>query len=193
VVAASAVALLGLERVLPGTEVSSESSDADELRTDPATGWLQVGSTFPDEALADLPALPVLGSADVGQAALPDAVADSPATLVNVWASTCAPCRDELPALQALADRDLGIGVVGVSRDTRERFATELLETQHVRFANYLDEGGWIVDAFQGDVSVAYLPATLLVEDGVITWVHVGPFNSADEIEDEVRERLTTV
>jgi len=40
---------------------------------------------------------------------------------------------------------------------------------------------------------VAYLPATLLVEDGVITWVHVGPFDSADEIEDEVRERLTTV
>jgi len=100
---------------------------------------------------------------------------------------------DELPALQALADRDLGIGVVRVSRDTRERFATELLEAHDVRFANYLDESGWIVDALQGDVSVAYLPATLLVEDGVITGVHVGPLDSADGIEDEVRERLTTV
>ncbi|MBO4205000.1 TlpA family protein disulfide reductase, partial [Micromonospora echinofusca] len=42
--------------------------------------------------------------------------------VVNLWASWCAPCRDELPAFQRLAERTAGtLHVVGVnSRDGRE-------------------------------------------------------------------------
>lgn len=41
--------------------------------------------------------------------------------LVNVWATWCAPCRDEMPELVRLAARgaDRGVAVVGVSIDRR--------------------------------------------------------------------------
>ena len=41
--------------------------------------------------------------------------------LLNVWATWCAPCRDEIPYLQSLYERHRGAGfeIVGVSVDAR--------------------------------------------------------------------------
>ena len=41
--------------------------------------------------------------------------------LLNVWATWCAPCREEIPFLQALYDRHRaeGFDIVGVSVDAR--------------------------------------------------------------------------
>jgi cytochrome c biogenesis protein CcmG/thiol:disulfide interchange protein DsbE len=45
---------------------------------------------------------------------------DAKLTLVNFWATWCAPCRDEMPALQELQTRhaDSGLRVVGALLDT---------------------------------------------------------------------------
>ena len=61
-------------------------------------------------------AAPRLGGDTVALAAL-----RGRAVLLNVWATWCAPCRDEMPGLQALHERyhARGLEVVGASIDTR--------------------------------------------------------------------------
>ena len=40
--------------------------------------------------------------------------------LINFWATWCAPCREEIPYLQQLAEEEPGVKVVLVSLDTEE-------------------------------------------------------------------------
>jgi cytochrome c biogenesis protein CcmG, thiol:disulfide interchange protein DsbE len=69
---------------------------------------LQVGDAAPPYAATDLDGDTVTLAALRGQA-----------VLLNIWATWCAPCREEMPELQALHDRFAGRGlrVVGVSID----------------------------------------------------------------------------
>lgn len=96
--------------------------------------------------------------------------------LLNVWATWCAPCREETPYLQSLheAHRDDGLRVVGVSVDTRrsadqiERFIGEM----GVEYDILHDPRMTAMDRF----SVLGLPATFLVDrEGVIRFVRMGP------------------
>jgi peroxiredoxin len=71
---------------------------------------LKAGDAAPEYAA------PRLGGDTVALAAL-----RGRAVLLNVWATWCAPCRDEMPGLQALHERyhARGLEVVGASIDTR--------------------------------------------------------------------------
>lgn len=60
-------------------------------------------------------------------------VGDGP-TLINVWATWCAPCRAELPALQQYAQRPDGIPVVGVQVDSDQAGGLDLLRELGVHF-----------------------------------------------------------
>jgi thiol-disulfide isomerase/thioredoxin len=68
------------------------------------------GDSFPELALADLSGRP---------AAREDLLHPGRYTLVNLWATYCAPCRREMPELEKLAARlrPRGLDVVGVSLD----------------------------------------------------------------------------
>lgn len=83
--------------------------------------------------------------------------------VVNLWASWCGPCRDELPVLQRYADRTAGrVQVVGVvTEDTRAR-ARSFAADAGIGFPSLYDAEGRLL-AGTGAVG---LPATLFVDAG---------------------------
>lgn len=96
--------------------------------------------------------------------------------LLNIWATWCAPCRAELPTLDAL-QRTLGgpdFAVVALSTDTGRRPAVERLFTEVSidTLAPLIDDTG----AAMRDLGILALPTTLLIDkDGQEIGRKVGP------------------
>lgn len=109
---------------------------------------------------------------------LPDS---STPVLVNIWASWCPPCKKELPLLQSIDDEGR-LQVVGFSRDRREDNAAEALRKAGVTYPNWLDADAALVDALDGRVPYAAVPATALIRDGQVIAVHIGEFKSREEV-----------
>jgi thiol-disulfide isomerase/thioredoxin len=83
--------------------------------------------------------------------------------LLNLWATYCAPCVKELPALTALkrAVPDLTVLAVDVGRDTPEQAADFLKEHGADRLGVYLDSERMFIRDFK-----AYgLPLTVVIDD----------------------------
>lgn len=93
-------------------------------------------------------------------------------TLVNIWASWCAACRDEHPLLMALAERG-DIRILGLNyKDTREA-AQAWLDKWGDPYADIAyDESGRVAI----DWGVYGVPETFVVDaDGIIRYKRVGP------------------
>lgn len=99
---------------------------------------------------------------------------------LNLWASYCRPCVEELPLLDALHRRD-GHQVLGISLDGSQarETAVRLLESARVGYPNAFlmvqdDEAGEQVDAFL-DLFRLILPTTLEIDSkGTLLGVHQG-------------------
>ena len=103
------------------------------------------------------------------------------AVLLNVWATWCHPCREEIPVLQALHVRyaSRGLELVGVSvdgrgeEDTIREFATDYTMTYRL----WLDPD----ERVQSTFLAIGVPATFLIDRaGVLRWRHVGPVRAND-------------
>jgi thiol-disulfide isomerase/thioredoxin len=96
------------------------------------------------------------------------------AVLVNVWATWCEPCREELPALDRLR-RELGprgLEVYAVSFDEDRSQIPLFLEQTPVSLRILWDQGG---DRYAAAYDVERLPTTLVVDrGGTIRFVHAG-------------------
>lgn len=88
--------------------------------------------------------------------------------LLNLWATWCAPCRKEMPALDRL-QAELGgkdFEVVALSVDTRnlERRRTFLDEVGVRSLAFYADPKADSLQALKGAAKVVGLPTTILID-----------------------------
>jgi thiol-disulfide isomerase/thioredoxin len=88
--------------------------------------------------------------------------------LVNLWATWCAPCRKEMPTLDALQARLGGPGfeVVAINIDTRDpqKPVDFLKETGVTRLAHYADPTARVFRVLQGIGRAPGMPTTLLID-----------------------------
>ncbi len=97
--------------------------------------------------------------------------------LVNLWATWCVPCRDEMPALdRAAAD---GLQVIGVAMDDPDR-VRDFLAAHPVRYLILLGELDTPSSAQQlGDVDQTLPYSVLLDANGRILKARRGPLDAA--------------
>ncbi len=81
--------------------------------------------------------------------------------LINVWASWCGPCRQEMASLDRLAQRYDGkaFNLIGISTDDERDAAADFLRRSGSRFRHYIDSGLQLENMLGAD----RLPMTLLV------------------------------
>ena len=82
--------------------------------------------------------------------------------VINVWASWCGPCRQEMASIQRLATRYGGkqFNVIGISTDDYIDRATLFLKQNAVTFPNFIDSQLFLENMLGAD----HLPLTLLVD-----------------------------
>jgi thiol-disulfide isomerase/thioredoxin len=123
----------------------------------------------PEIAAASLPASAAgTGAADLPAVSLPcftggqsiDLAQLRGPAVVNLWASSCEPCRDELPLMQELADRTAGrLHVVGVDTFDRRAAAASFATDHGVSFPTLFDPKKKLITAL-GKVN---LPVTVFL------------------------------
>lgn len=99
-------------------------------------------------------------------------------TVVNLWASYCGPCRDELPAMQRLADRAVGkVRVLGVDSSDEAAAAAGIIADLHLHFPMVFDYKGKLLRGLiaDGEHVLTALPVTAFVRaDGTIAKLYQG-------------------
>ncbi len=134
------------------------------------------------KALPDL-SLRCLGGGD------PVTLSDLRGPLVlNVWASWCLPCADEIPYLsaahQALGDK---VRFAGVALTDQDPDSKAWLSFHGVDWPSLADPKG----AVRGPLRIPGPPVTLFVNSaGTIAEVHYGAFTSARQVQDAIVEHL---
>jgi len=103
--------------------------------------------------------------------------------LVNVWASWCGPCRDEMPLLAGFAKAQGADGtlVVGIAQDNPESTRAYLLRTP-VNYQILLDQSQGRAGARLGN-RLGALPYSVLIDaDGRLLRRQYGPFADANTL-----------
>ncbi len=124
---------------------------------------------------------PSFSAKDLGGAAVSLADLEGEVVLLNVWATWCTPCRQEIPELQALHEEhgDEGLHVVGVTVDSRsaESQVHDFIERFGMTYEVWWDPDQTAVSTF-GAMGV---PLTVLIDrEGRIAWRHLGAFQRGD-------------
>jgi thiol-disulfide isomerase/thioredoxin len=107
--------------------------------------------------------------------------------LVNIWATWCRPCVEEVPLLlrfrEQAGDR---VGVVGVLHEDEQDQALEFARQYGMHYPSVVDDEGTVLRAFGSGP-----PITLLIDaQGKVRQVKRGQFHSLDELREAVATSL---
>lgn len=163
---------------LAGTEVGQQVLDASLRARAPAA---PAGVTIAEKG-GIVPAM-TLPDPDGKQVAIPAAWAGR-TTLVNLWATWCAPCLKEMPDLQAFADAQgaTGVQVVGIALDDAAAVAA-FLRQHGITYPVLVDAAGPADAGVRLGNPAGVLPYSVLVlADGRLLKTRIGPFTDAADI-----------
>ena len=169
-----------------GSDVDVDTAKLRELKADAGVEDCTPGADT-DGGMPDL-TLPCLGGgSDVDLAGLEGPM------VINLWASWCAPCRAEMPALQAFHERyGEQVGVLGIDyQDPQPVQALELARETGATYPLLADPGGDL-NAREPVPVIRGLPYLLFLDgDGGLAVVP-GGVESARELVDLANEHLGT-
>ena len=111
--------------------------------------------------------------------------------LLNVWATWCAPCKEEIPYLESLHATlgGQGLQIVGVSVDARgeEAKIAEFARDFSMTYAIWLDPDERINSRF---LAIG-VPSTYLIDgDGILRWKHLGTLRATSPGFSEALEQV---
>ena len=95
--------------------------------------------------------------------------------VLNDWASWCAPCRDEMPALARFAADNPDVAVVGLNVEDEAAAATAFLAETGADFPSIVDRDGSLLRQIPG-VPPSALPSTVVLDvQGRVAARVIGP------------------
>ena len=135
----------------------------------------------PSHAIGTGTLAPEIGLKDLSGRGVSIASLKGKVILVDFWASWCAPCREELPVLEALYKkyRAKGFEIVGVNLDQSPDNVQRFLSGTPLSFRVVHDRGR----AVAGRYAPTKMPSSFLIDrKGIVRHVHAG-FRAADRRE----------
>jgi thiol-disulfide isomerase/thioredoxin len=103
--------------------------------------------------------------------------------LLNIWATWCVPCKDELPVLEELYTKRAaeGFQLVGVSIDAQgeEAKVRDFIDTYGLTFPIWRDPTERVTATF---LAVGVPASYLIARDGTLLWKKVGPIRENDPV-----------
>lgn len=165
---------------------SDDGGDVDAAPAEEST--LTACPEQPDSPAAGTDLLPALDLECPGGGSLDLGKAPGVPTVVNLWASWCIPCRQELPILQEFSEAaGEDVRVVGVISQDSLSNGSSFAADAGVDFPNALDDEGELMT----ELGLNGLPFTYFLDaGGALVHTEVGEVSSVDELRGLVAEHL---
>jgi thiol-disulfide isomerase/thioredoxin len=178
IVAAGAVILF-----VAVTLIARGSDDVDSVVLDQPGVYQEPGIAVNEDLAGSRLSQAVLETADGTAITVDDLLSRGRPVLINLWYSTCQPCKREMPALQAaFAEFGDRIDFIGINPQDSAATMTSFANEVGVGYELFRDPNG----SFTVANGIATYPTTLLVSrDGLVIDQIAGELSS-DEIRDAV-------